>query len=48
MYVVDGWCLVYLKIETSCNVFFLDVYMGYRTSQNECLCIFGGETDNKT
>ena len=22
MYVVDGWCLVCLKIETSCNVFF--------------------------
>ena len=29
-----------MKIKTSCNRFYGDVYMGYRTSENECFCIF--------
>ena len=31
-----------MKIQTSCNGFYGDVYKGYRTSHNECLCIFFG------
>ncbi len=34
---VCGRWLVYMKIETSCNGLYGDVYMGFRTSQNECL-----------
>ena len=37
---VCGRWLVYMKIQTSCNGFYGDVYKGYRTSHNECLCIF--------
>ena len=37
---VCGRWLVHMKIQTSCNGFYGDVYKGYRTSHNECLCIF--------
>ena len=37
---VCGRWLVSMKIKTSCNGFYGDVYMGYRTSENECLNIF--------
>ena len=39
---VCGRWLVHMKIQTSCNGFYGDVYKGYRTSHNECLCIFCG------
>ena len=44
---VCGRWLVYMKIEPSCNGFYGDVYKGYRTSWNECLCIFLGETTRR-